>query len=382
VLFLSQLAWPRQIGWVRVLLAAVSPVVAYLFMPGVVAPMFYGVMGLYLVYALVVALRGRNYTGMMGLLALFGDTVFFLIMANYGADRMLWLASAFYLFLLGEALTFYSTVEVGVIVAVCALFSALLPYNALVLERTVVVGGVLAWAFAANKRQQGLEIERLRAKVSDAEKTAEKARETERMRIASDFHDGPLQSFISLQMRLEILRKVMERDLNAGMSDLKQLQALAQSQVGDLRSFLRSMRPVDVDGANLVATIRRSAESFQKESGIAVTFIGANSPIGLPAEMTLEVLQMVREALHNVQKHAGATRVAVALEKTDRGMEISVDDNGHGFGFVGSYSLEELELLRLGPASLKRRARSLNADLVVESRPGSGAGIKFRIPLT
>ncbi len=116
VLFLSQLAWPRRLGWVRVLLAAISPVVAYLFMPGDVAPMFYGVMGLYLVYALVVALRGRSYTGMMGLLALFGDTVFFLIMANYGADRMLWLASAFYLFLLGEALTFYSTVEVGVIV--------------------------------------------------------------------------------------------------------------------------------------------------------------------------------------------------------------------------------------------------------------------------
>ena len=287
MLFLSQLAWPRQIGWVRVLLAAISPAVAYLFMPGGVAPMFYGVMGLYLIYALVVALRGRNYTGMMGLLALFGDTVFFLIMANYGADRMLWLASAFYLFLLAEALTFYSTVEVGVIVAVCALFCALLPYGALELERTVVVGGVLAWAFAANKRQQGLEIERLRAKLSEAEKAAEKARETERMRIASDFHDGPLQSFISLQMRLEILRKVMERDLNAGMSDLKQLQALAQSQVGDLRSFLRSMRPVDVDGANLVATIRRSAESFQKESGIAVTFLGTNSPIGLPAEMTL-----------------------------------------------------------------------------------------------
>ena len=96
----------------------------------------------------------------------------------------------------------------------------------------------------------------------------------------------------------------------------------------------------------------------------------------------MEVLQMVREVLHNVQKHAGATHVAVALEKTDRGLEISVDDNGRGFGFVGSYSLEELELLRLGPASLKRRARSLNADLIVESRHGSGSGVKFRIPLT
>jgi signal transduction histidine kinase len=90
---------------------------------------------------------------------------------------------------------------------------------------------------------------------------------------------------------------------------------------------------------------------------------------------------MLRETLHNIQKHAGATRVAVALEKTDRGLEISVDDNGHGFAFAGTYSLEELELLKLGPASLKRRARSINADLVLESRPGRGAGIKFRIPL-
>ena len=249
------------------------------------------------------------------------------------------------------------------------------------LKRTVVVAGALACAFAVNKHRQAAEIETLRDQLAEAQKAADKAGEAERVRIASDFHDGPLQSFISLQMRLEILRKLMERDRNAGMSDLKQLQALAQTQVRDLRTFLHSMRPVDVDGANLVATARRAAESFQKESGIPVTFLGTNSPVGLPQEVTLEVLQMLREALHNVQKHAGATRVAVALEKTDRGLEISVDDNGHGFDFAGSYTLEELELLRLGPASLKRRARSLNADLLLESRPGRGAGLKFRIPL-
>src|SRR5262249_39974162 len=152
------------------------------------------------------------------------------------------------------------------------------------------------------------------------------------------------QSFISLQMRLEILRKLLERDFDAGMEDLKQLQALAQGQVRDLRAFLHSMRPVDVDGANLVATARRTAETFQKESGIPVTFIGAGSPVGLPQETSLEVLQMLREALHNVQKHAAATRVAVSMEKTDRGLEISVDDNGHGFSFAGTYNLEELEL--------------------------------------
>ena len=123
------------------------------------------------------------------------------------------------------------------------------------------------------------------------------------------------------------------------------------------------------------------AESFQKESGIPVTFLGANTPVGLPPETATEVLQMVRESLVNVQKHAGATRLAVSLEKTEKGLEISIEDNGHGFPFAGNYNLEELDLLRLGPASLKRRARSLNAELLLESRPGRGAGLKFRIPL-
>jgi signal transduction histidine kinase len=124
------------------------------------------------------------------------------------------------------------------------------------------------------------------------------------------------------------------------------------------------------------------AETFQKESGIPVTFMGTNTPVGLPQEMALEVLQMVRESLTNVQKHSGATRVALTLEKSDKGLEISIDDNGHGFPFAGKYSLEELELLRLGPASLKRRARSANADMLLESRPGRGASLKYRISLS
>jgi signal transduction histidine kinase len=159
------------------------------------------------------------------------------------------------------------------------------------------------------------------------------------------------------------------------------LQILSQQQVRDLRAFLHSMRPVDLDGGSMVANVRRTAETFQKETGIPVTFIGTNSPVGLQQEATLEVMQLIREALHNVQKHAGATRVAVAMEKNDRGLEISIDDNGHGFNFAGSYSLEELEMLQLGPESLKRRARSLNSDLQLESRPGRGASIKVRIPL-
>jgi hypothetical protein len=135
-------------------------------------------MFLYLAYAVSMAVLGKSFTGMLGLLALFIDTVFFLIMASYGAERVHWLASAFYLFLLGEALAFYSTVEVVVVVAVSAVFCAVLPYGAAPLERTVIVSGVVACAFAVTKRQLTLDAERLREKLSEAEKAADKASES------------------------------------------------------------------------------------------------------------------------------------------------------------------------------------------------------------
>ncbi len=378
----SNVAWPRVVCWVRATLVAAA-LALYYTLPSPQSVVLYGLMGLYLAYAVGVAIQsGRRKNLPFSLLVLFGDTVFFLGIASLEADALPWLPSIFYLHLLLEALAFYSRFEVFVVVGVCAVVCPLLPSAAVSpLEETVVVGGILACAAAVKKQRLEAAAGELGVQLKEAKQTLTKAVEDERQRIASDFHDGPLQSFISLQMRLEILRKLLERDFASGLDDLKQLQTLAQSQIRDLRAFLHSMRPMDLDGANLMASARRTAESFQKETGIPVTFVGAETPVGLPQEMGSEVLQMLREALHNVQKHAGATRVAVVMEKTERGLEISVDDNGHGFNFAGMYSLEELELLRLGPASLKRRARSLNADLLIESRPGRGAGLKFRVPL-
>ena len=81
-----------------------------------------------------------------------------------------------------------------------------------------------------------------------------------------------------------------------------------------------------------------------------------------------------------VRKHSKASRVNVTLEVRGKTIEISIEDDGSGFPFSGSYSLDELELLRLGPRSIKRRIRTLGGDLTLESRPTHGAGLKIRIP--
>ena len=341
------------------------------------------VLGAYAAYAVAIAIRGNPRMRMLALLALFADTVYFLVLAGNLTDRLPWLVTVYLLFLLAEALMLHDVVEVAVVTATAAVFCVIVPQpqGLRELERTAVLGGALACGMSLYRKQVTAQLEETRDELKAARSAADKSAELERQRIGSDFHDGPLQSFISLQMRLEILRKLLERDFEAGMKDLKDLQALAQSQVRDLRAFVHSMRPVDIDGGNLVSAVRRIAEMFQKESGIAVAFTGSSKPVGLTQEVTQELLAMVREALHNVQKHAGASRVAVCMEKADRALEISVDDNGHGFSFAGTYSLEELDMLRLGPVSLKRRARALNAEMQLESRPGRGSGLKLRIPL-
>jgi len=209
---------------------------------------------------------------------------------------------------------------------------------------------------------------------------AQTAREAERQRIAADFHDGPLQSFISFQMRLEIVKKLMGRDIDAAAEELRQLQELCRSQVGELRSFVRSMRPAD-DGASLPASLSRMVEQFQRDTGISATFSSGDFFDPAEIEVSLELLQIVRETLNNVQKHSGATRIAITASIHDRRLEIATEDNGSGFPFSGSFNLDELELLRLGPVSIKRRVRMLGGELQLESRPGQGARMQIRVPV-
>ena len=187
---------PRAIAWSRVLLAAVALGLSY-FLRTTATSLLLSVLGLYIAYALLIAIRGRAHGGPLGLLLIIADTVYFLIVASYGGNALVWLACFFFLFIMAETLIFYSTVEVIVIAVVSAAFCAVL-IGGWPVEQTVVASGALAAAFAFSKRRQAAQIDTLRDRLVAAELAAEKAAEGERVRIASDFHDGPLQSFISL----------------------------------------------------------------------------------------------------------------------------------------------------------------------------------------
>jgi signal transduction histidine kinase len=373
--------WRRALGLARAGLGLWS--VAELFLAPQTPPVLQSVLhGLFAVYAILALFWNAPEQPRFALLRLVLDTIFFLI---HSSDELLpgaWLSALFFAYLMVSATMLQGWRKVLVVAGLCATFHILTrPADHELLLPALAAAGVVGSVLAYHRGALAGRLSSFSRQVVLYRSDAEAARDAERKRIALDFHDGPLQSFISFQMRLEIVKKMLQRDQAAGLEELRQLQELCQNQVADLRSFIRSMRPVEVEGASLGGSIRRMVEDFRKDTGISAGLTGGET-LGTPdPAVSLEVLQIVREALNNVQKHSKASRVNVGLAKADKSLEISVEDDGTGFPFSGAYNLDELDMLRLGPVSIKRRVRGLEGDLVLESRPGHGSGIKIRIPV-
>lgn len=311
--------------------------------------------------------------------ALAFDFLFFLLAADAPVAYGQWIAAVFYSYLLVSAVVLHDwTKAMGVAVASVAGVYLTAALHGSILFPVLIGGGIVACALAIERDYLQEHLTQTSRQSVLYRYDAERAREAERQRIAADFHDGPLQSFIAFHMRLELIRKLLLRDKGAATDELTQLQEICKTQVNDLRTFVRSMRPIDV-GGSLNATLRRVVQQFQKDSGIAATFVSNEFLEPAEPEISLELLQIVREALYNIQKHSKATRVAVSVQKTEGSLEITVEDNGSGFPFSGKYSLDELETLRLGPNSIKRRARTLGAEMLLDSKPGHGAGLLIRL---
>ena len=316
------------------------------------------------------------------LLSLLVDTVFFLICAADAGEQSIWLTSLFYLYVLLSAALLHTTREVFIVVGVSlAFFFIAKPTATLVFSPTLLLAGTAASILAMHLKGVQERLGEAARQADNLRVEAELASEAERQRIAADFHDGPLQSFVGMQMRLEVLKKLLERDPQAAAEELASLQQLCTSQTAELRAFVRGMRPVEVDGAGLLPSIRKLVAGFEKESGFAATMLDGRVPPGIDHDTALEVLQVVREALHNAQKHARASHVTVGVTEENGTLELCIEDDGQGFPFSGAFTLEELENLRLGPLSIRRRVRNLGGDLTLESRPGSGSTLRVRVPV-
>jgi signal transduction histidine kinase len=208
-----------------------------------------------------------------------------------------------------------------------------------------------------------------------------RAIEAERSRIARDLHDGILQTLLSIEIQLDVLRRRVTASPEHAVANLANLQQTVRNEGAELRQTVTDLRPLRVQSADLVDLMRGFAERYRNESTVALDLLIDSTQLRAPDRVCREIFQIYREALNNIKKHAKASHVVVKLSQDDSRLVLVVDDNGEGFSFAGKFTGDELDRLRLGPISIKERSRTVGGILTVESNPGHGARLTIEVPL-
>ena len=202
----------------------------------------------------------------------------------------------------------------------------------------------------------------------------------ERARVARELHDGAVQSLISVEMQVDVLRRRAAGEPSQLVPELGRIQKLLREEVLKLRDLMQQMKPLAVEGKTLVAFLQDTVAKFQRETGISARFICQETGVDLPAKTCREMARIVQEGLVNVRKHSGAQHVVVQLRSVPGSYHLAIQDDGSGFEFSGRLSQTELEDQHKGPAVIRERVRTVEGELTVESMPGHGSRLDVVIP--
>jgi signal transduction histidine kinase len=208
-----------------------------------------------------------------------------------------------------------------------------------------------------------------------------RAIEGERSRISRDLHDGILQTLLSIEIQIDVLKRRVASSPEQVEASLGNLQQTVKNEGAELRHMVTDLRPLRVQSADLYDLMRGFAERFRNESTLFLDLLIDSAELHAPDRVCREIFQIYREALNNIKKHAKASHVVVKLSQDDSRIVLVVDDNGEGFSFAGKFTGDELDRLRLGPISIKERTRTVGGVLTVESNPGHGARLTVEVPL-
>jgi signal transduction histidine kinase len=200
------------------------------------------------------------------------------------------------------------------------------------------------------------------------------AHEDERERIAGELHDDTIQAVLALGMRLDMLaERAIEPEIAGALGRLRKEAALA---VEGLRRLLSGLQPVELAGQGLATGLEVCLKQARERDGLKHGFVDRTTRE--PSEATRTLLYRAgREALANVRKHAGASRVEVLLDERTEGYSLVVRDNGKGFDVEQGLRVRPGHL---GLPEMRERVEIAGGRMTLTSRSGSGAAVEVWLP--
>ncbi|MGD1053755.1 MAG: sensor histidine kinase [Candidatus Dormibacteria bacterium] len=200
------------------------------------------------------------------------------------------------------------------------------------------------------------------------------ASDAERHRIARNLHDGVVQDLAAVALGLRA-RAGRSED---GVAMLHAADATAEA-IEELRTLLREIAPADLEEIGLAAALSDLADPL-RDAGIEVTIEIAPSTGQVHGSALTATYRITQEALHNVDQHAHARHVEVAVSRDDGSLDLRIVDDG--VGFTAERRHRQVEAGHLGLSLIHDLAREAGGQLEIRSVPDAGTTLHARLPAT
>jgi signal transduction histidine kinase len=194
----------------------------------------------------------------------------------------------------------------------------------------------------------------------------------ERNRIARELHDSVSQNIFGISLNLNTLDYIMEKDPARAHEINKLLRGMVEEVQTEMRLMIYELRPVAFSEQGFFEALESMVNLFRVRYNLDIQSDLKGDEI-LDSRKQLALYRVLQESLNNIVKHAGATKVRVALSIQQGGGELLIQDNGKGF-----IVQETEEGKHFGLKVMRERMMEMNGELVIESDAGKGTVVKVK----
>lgn len=243
----------------------------------------------------------------------------------------------------------------------------------------IIISFTFLFIVAAMVEQLSLDLVRsaiLSGKLIELIRNLMNSQDKERASVAYELQEDLSQSLALFSIRLDELRREP-----ANPEYIKKQVDRLDLEIGNLTSDLNrishELHPAKLRLLGLEATLRGFCREFAAANRIDFEFAAENLPLNLPEDISLCLYRVTQETLQNVAEHSDASKANVNIKLEEEEIRLTIFDNGKGFDPKAARAKDSFGLIRID-----ERIRAVNGRLKVESKPGAGARIEARVPVS
>ena len=200
--------------------------------------------------------------------------------------------------------------------------------------------------------------------------------EAERRRLSRDLHDETAQTMSAVKMEIGMLREGAEPNTIGRLDHVLQL---VDGGIRGIRRVMNDLRPALLDDLGLMPAIESLASDIRERGGLVVEVELPESVPRLAPEAELALFRAAQEALANVVRHAGATRVTMQLHVSTSVLQLIIADDGRG---LPAQLANSDPVTHLGLAGMRERIAALGGRTSVNTAMPHGVVVSVELPTT